>query len=63
MLEDRSARRLGSDPDKMHDLNLLELNSHLDTETSAVILSRARGSIALTWMAGGLSTFTQEPGR
>lgn len=37
MLEDRSARRLGSEPDKMHDLNLLELNSHLDTETSAVI--------------------------
>jgi len=32
----------------MHDLNSLELNSHLDTETSAVILSRARGSIALT---------------
>lgn len=32
----------------MHDLKSLELNSHLDTETSPVILSRARGSIALT---------------
>ncbi|MDA9405343.1 diaminobutyrate--2-oxoglutarate aminotransferase [Bradyrhizobium sp. CCBAU 45384] len=32
----------------MHDLKSLELNSNLDTETSAVILSRARGSIALT---------------
>ncbi|WP_247402560.1 MULTISPECIES: aminotransferase class III-fold pyridoxal phosphate-dependent enzyme [unclassified Bradyrhizobium] len=32
----------------MHDLRSLELNSHLDTEPSPVILSRARGSLALT---------------